>query len=65
MYMEAQIVEIPKRKVDILRAMQPGESIEVTKSNRYVWYNLAKATVGHAKWQTITIDGKVYLHRVS
>jgi hypothetical protein len=63
--MEAQRVELPKRNVDILRDMQPGESIEVTEDSRRAWYNQAKYAVPIAVWRTLKIDGKVYLTRVS
>lgn len=63
--MEVQSVEIPKRKSDILRDMQPGDSIEVTEENRRAWYNQAKYVAPLAVWRTVKIEGKVYLTRVS
>ena len=63
--MEIQSVEIPKKKADIYRAMQPGESIEVEERSRQTAYNSARVAVPTAKWQTVKINGKVYLNRVS
>jgi hypothetical protein len=63
--MEAQRVEIPKKKADIIKEMQPGESIDITGQNRRAWYNQAKYVAPYSVWRTVTIQGKVYLHRES
>jgi hypothetical protein len=63
--MEVQRVEIPVKKTDIVRTIQPGESIEVPENERQSWYNLARQSVPLGKWRTAKVDGKVYLNRVS
>jgi hypothetical protein len=63
--MEITTVEIPKKKVEIYRAMQPGESIQVEERKRQSIYHQAQIAVPTATWRTVKIDGKVYLNRVS
>jgi len=62
---EITTVEIPKKKADLYRAMNPGQSIEIEERSRQSIYQAARSALPFGVWRTVKIEGKVYLTRVS
>lgn len=58
-------VEIRLGKSEILRSMEPGQSIEIEESRRSNYLNAGKMSMPGSRFVTRKQDGKTYLIRLT